>query len=220
MYQDIISNISTFSIIIAAVLGVIRFNQIEKSYYPFIYICWLGLLVEIIAFVFQKSSGTLLPSNIYVLLEGLLFIWQFNKWGSFQRRPWLYFLSQGSIVVLWLIDNFFIHTIHELSSYYRISYSVLLVVLAIDQINKLIVRERKSFITNAKFLICIGVIIFFSYKMTTETFYLYALRKSSSSEFVFSIFAIQKYVNLFANLLFAFVIIWIPRKKIFLQPLK
>jgi hypothetical protein len=218
MFQDVISIISTFSIALAAVLGVIRFKSIEKSYYPFIYICWLGLMAEIIAYFSQRSAGTLLPSNIYVLLEGLLWAWQFKKWGSFQQRPWVLYLIQGSIAALWVIDNFFITTIHQLSSIYRIGYSIVLVIVAIDHINRMIVRERRSFSTNAKFLICIAVIVYFCYKLTTETFYLYALKKDQSSQFVISIFAIQKYVNLFTNLLFAYVVIWIPKKKIFLQP--
>ena len=217
--MEIITHISTFSIIIAAVLGVIRFKQIEPSYYPFIYICWLGLVAEIIAFAYQAKSGSLLPSNIYVLLEGLFFVWQFKLWGSFQRRRWVYYLTLGAILALWIADNLIVRTIHGLSSYYRIGYSFVLVILAIDQINKLIVSERKSFLTNAKFLICITIIIYFSYKLTTEIFYLEALGKESSSEFVGQIFSIQKYVNLFANLLYAYVILWIPRKKIFLEPL-
>jgi hypothetical protein len=177
------------------------------------------LLAEIIAYPLQIPGGTLLPSNIYVLFEGVLFVWQFRKWGSFQKRPVLYLVLQAIIMLLWIIDNLFLRTIHDLSSYYRIIYSLVLVILAIDHINKMIVRERKSFVTNAKFLICIAVIIFFSYKLTTETFYLYALEENSSSYFVNNIFAIQKYVNLFANLLFAYVVLWIPRKKTFLRPL-
>jgi hypothetical protein len=220
MFQEILSIVSTYSILIAAVLGVIRFRVIQSSYYPLIYICWSALISEIVASFVQKSSGTLWPSNIYVLLEGLLFTWQFRKWGLFQRRPYLFYTIQVAILTLWFVDNFLLHTIHELSSFYRISYSVLLVILAIDQINKLIVHERRSFSTNARFLLCIGVIFFFSYKFTLETFYLYALEKSQNFEFVISIFALQKYVNLFANLLYAYIILWIPRKKIFLQPLR
>jgi hypothetical protein len=220
MFQEILSIVSTYSILIAAVLGVIRFRVIQNSYYPLIYICWAALITEIVASFVQESSGTLWPSNVYVLLEGLLFAWQFRKWGLFQRRPYLFYIIQSAITTLWFVDNFILHTIHELSSIYRISYSVLLVILAIDQINKLIVHERRRFVTNAKFLLCIGVIFFFSYKFTLETFYLYALEKSQNFEFVISIFAIQKYVNLFANLLYAYVILWIPRKKIFLQPLR
>ncbi len=160
-----------------------------------------------------------MPSNIYVLLEGLLFVWQFKLWGSFQRRRWVFHVVLAVVFALWIWDNLIVRTIHGLSSFYRIGYSILLVILAIDQINKLIVSERKSFLKNSKFLICIGVIIYFSYKLTTEIFYLEALGKESSSEFVGQIFSIQKYVNLFANLLYAYVILWIPRKKIFLEPL-
>jgi hypothetical protein len=160
----------------------------------------------------------LLPSNIYVLLEGLFFTWQFQKWGSFKRRPWIFYTVLGLISGLWIIDNFFIATIHNLSSRYRIGYSIVLVILAIDHINHLIVSERKSFLTNAKFLICIAVIVFFSYKLTAETFYLYALKEEQSSQFAINIFGILKYVNLFTNLLFAYVVIWIPKKKVFLRP--
>ena len=220
MFQDILSIVSTYSILIAAVLGVIRFREIQESYYPLVYICWAALITEIVASIVQKSSGTLWPSNVYVLFEGLLFTWQFRKWGLFQSRPYFFYIIQVAIAALWFVDNFIVHTIHELSSVYRISYSVLLVILAIDQINKLIVHERKRFVTNARFLLCIGVIFYFSYKFTLETFYLYALEKSQNFEFVISIFAIQKYVNLLANLLYAYIILWIPRKKIFLQPLR
>jgi hypothetical protein len=217
MFPDFISLISTFSIVIAAVLGVIRFSKVEQSYYPFIYICWLALLVEIVAYFYQTPDSTLWPSNVYVLLEGLLFTWQFQKWGSFNSKPWIFYTVLALITGLWVADNFFVGNIHLLSSHYRIGYSVVLVILAIDHINQLIVRERKSFVTNAKFLICIAVIVFFSYKLTTETFYLYALKREQSSQFVINIFAILKYVNLFTNLLFAYVVIWIPRKKVFLR---
>src|SRR5687768_17450000 len=114
MNQDLLSILSTFSILIAAVLGIIRFRVIEKSYYPFIYICWLALVVEIIAYLMQKRNVSLLRSNIYVLLEALLFTWQCRKWGAFKERPWLFFVIQVSIGVLWFIDNFLIKTIHEL----------------------------------------------------------------------------------------------------------
>ncbi|RYY31667.1 MAG: hypothetical protein EOO04_00160 [Chitinophagaceae bacterium] len=217
--MDLIAYISTFSIVIAAILGVIRFRQIEPSYYPFIYICWLGLVAEIVAYAYQTKSGSLLPSNIYVLLEAFLFVWQFKLWGSFQRRRRLFHAALAAVLILWIFDNLIVRTIHGLSSFYRIGYSFLLVILAIDQINKLIVSERKSFLTNAKFLICIGIIIYFSYKLTTEIFYVEAQGKESSPEFVGQIFSIQKYVNLFANLLYAYVILWIPKKKIFLEPL-
>jgi hypothetical protein len=219
MFSHTISIISTFSIVIAAILGVIRFRNIEKSYYPFIYICWLAIVFEILAAMFQATFTTLWPSNVYVLLEGLIFTWQFKKWGSFHRRPFMLYVIQVFIVGLWIADNIIIRDLHQVSSNYRIGYSILLVVLAIDHINKLIVQERKSFLTNAKFLICTGVVIFFSYKIVVEIFYLYVYEKNAT-EFVTSILAIQKYVNLFTNLLFAYCVLWIPSKKIFLKPLR
>jgi hypothetical protein len=205
----------SFSIVLAAVIGIIRFNQVNKSFYPFIYLCWLALFEEMIAFVLLQSGySSMLPSNIYVLIEALLLTWQFRLWGSFERRRKMYPLLMYAFLILWMLDNFIItSTIHEVSSYSRIGFSLALVILSIDQINRMIVRERKSFLTNAKFLICIAIIIFFSYKITIEVFYLYAVRQKSSSAFFVNIYNIQKYVNLLANLIYAFAALWIPRKK-------
>lgn len=211
-----LSFLFSLSILPAAILGVIRFNKINKSYYPFIYLCWLAVLVEIISYLLIRAGlFTQLPSNVYILIEALLLVWQFRLWGSFERRPRTYPILLTGFVLFWIVDNFFIAGIHNTSSYSRIGFSLTLVILGIDQINRMIVRERKSFLTNAKFLICIAIIIFFSYKIAIEAFFLYAISQESTSAFVRNIFTIQKYVNLLANLIYAYAVLWIPRKKNF-----
>ena len=211
-----LSFLFSLSILPAAILGVIRFKEINKSYYPFIYLCWLAVLAEVVSYMANRASlPTQLPSNVYVLAEALLLVWQFRLWGSFERRPRMYPILLVGFVLFGIIDNFIIAGIHNTSSYSRIGFSLALVILAIDQINRMIVRERKSFLKNAKFLICIAIIIFFSYKIAIEAFYLYAISQESSSTFVRNIFTIQKYVNLLANLIYAYAVLWIPRKKNF-----
>ena len=149
-----LSFLFSLSILPAAIFGVIRFKKINKSYYPFIYLCWLAVLVEIMSYlVIRAGLLTQLSSNVYILLEALLLVWQFRLWGSFERRPRMYPILMAGFVIFWIIDSFIITGIHNTSSYSRIAFSLALVIIAIDQINRMIVRERKSFLTNAKFLI-------------------------------------------------------------------
>ncbi|RYG06265.1 MAG: hypothetical protein EOO02_01195 [Chitinophagaceae bacterium] len=218
MTGNIILYLSPYSILFAAVIGVIRFKEIEKSYYPFLYICWLGLLFEVLASIFQFTFKTMIPSNTYVLFEGLLYIWLFRNWGSFQKNGYMFYVILSAIVVAWILDNFVYNTIHLITSRYRIFYSIILVILSIDHINKLIVRERKNFLRNAKFLICMAVISFFTYKIITEVFWMNINNKLSET-FFSKLFGIQHYVNLIVNLLFAYVMLWIPKRKNFLERL-
>lgn len=205
----------SFTIAIAAIIGALRFKKIDRSYYPFIYLCWIAFFAEVVALIVNTlTRGSQIPSNLYVLIEALLLTWQFRLWGSFERRRNLYPVLMYSFLIVWMIDNFIINkTIHHASSYCRIVFALSMVILTIDQINRMIVRERKVFLTYSKFIICMAIIIYFSYKIVIETFYIYAAIQKSTPAFIDSILAIHNYVNLFTNLIYAYAILWAPKKK-------
>lgn len=83
-------------------------------------------------------------------------------------------------------------------------------------INRIIITERKSLIRNPVFIICLAFIIYFTYKVLLEIFWLYGL--NSSREFRVEVYNIFKYINLFANLIYALAILWIPRKREYMLP--
>jgi hypothetical protein len=94
---------------------------------------------------------------------------------------------------------------------FRIVSSFILIFLSIGQLNKLIVTAKKNLFYNAIFLICCGLIIYFSYKATIEVFFF--IRLEASNQFYINIFAILVFVNLFVNLIFAWAVLWIPKKQ-------
>ena len=79
--------IFSFSIIIAATIGWVRFRKINPAYYPFIYCIWLAFLNEILSFIFaQTIRDNSVNNNLYALAESLLIVWQFRNWGIFKNK--------------------------------------------------------------------------------------------------------------------------------------
>jgi len=203
------------SILIAGIIGLIRFKKIDPTYHPFIYCIWVGCINEAISYILtQQRINTAINNNVYQLIETLMITWQFKRWGIFGRRRGMYFLLQVCFFFIWIFDTLAIHNISKISMYLRVLFSFAIVILSINYNNLLIVNYRKPLYKNAAFLICSGYIIFFTFNILIEAFWWYALDKST--DFMISIFYVFTYINLFVNLIFTVAILWIPRKKAFI----
>ncbi len=76
--------IFSFSIFIAAIIGGIRYARISAVYHPFLYCLWIGSANEILSyFLIRARHSTAINISIYILIESLLFTWQFKNWGLF-----------------------------------------------------------------------------------------------------------------------------------------
>src|SRR3954470_17708590 len=162
--------VGSLSVSLAVFIGLIRLRKIVKTYQPFILILFLALLNEILSLViidvFHKSNAV--SSNIFGLAEGLLWLWQFKKWEAFARHKWKF----GSIMILlfitWIVENLLLWKINTFSSWYAIEYSFCLVFISINLVNRQIVTEKQNLFRNSIFLICSGVIIFYTYRIFIE----------------------------------------------------
>ena len=210
--------ITSLSVLLPAVISWVRFNRIHPTFYPFVFCLWLGLLNEaisnIVAFGFHGSNA--INSNIYVLLEGLLLLWQFHRWGNFSGKKGFFIFYLSLFLAIWIADNFFISKITSFSSYFRIAYSAVISLMSINYLNYVLVRERRNLLLNPSFLICAAFIIYYTYKVLGETFYLYG--SSLSREFRINVFIIMMYINLITNCIFAFAVTWIPERQRFSLP--
>jgi hypothetical protein len=204
----------SFSILIAAVIAIIRYKNIRKEYYPFIYLIWVGSLNEIISFILVINHHfNIINGIIYGLFESLLLLWYFKNLGVFNgKRLLLYFL----IILfsgIWVFDSFLSKDFGErFNSYFSIAYSFPIVLLSITAINRLLFQE-KEIIKNPAFLICIAMVIYFTYKVVVEMFWLYGLKESPT--FRLNVFAILMLINFFCNLIYALAILWMRNKQAF-----
>jgi hypothetical protein len=211
----------SLSIVFAVIIGIVRYRRINTSYYPFIYNVWLVLIVEIVGRVlWAEGNGSLFTTwlNIFSLLDFFLYTWLFHNWGLFNRRKDVFVGILIFFTIAWVIITLFINPISKPNFYFRILYSFALIFFSVNTFNKVVVHERGSISRNPKFLICLGIIVFYTFFVLVCCVNSSVLRGSVSRVFRASLQEINVYSNLVVNLLYAVAIVWIPRKQNFMTP--
>jgi hypothetical protein len=206
--------ILSYSILIAGVIGIFRFSQISNKYRPFIYLIWIGCLSEILSTYFALVyHNNLAVGTIYGLCESLLLLWFFSRLGTFKNRNKVLYGLIVAFVIIWLVDNFFSsHLNVRVPFYFEIVYALTVVLLSIRTLNELLFTE-KEFLKNPTFLICIGLIIFFTYQIIVKLFWLYGLKESLN--FRMNVQTIMILINCFTNLIFAVAVLWMKKRRPF-----
>jgi len=205
-----VAEIFALSIVIAGVIALARFKKMDPMFYPFILLIWIGSVNELLSviLVFFKFY-TLINNNIYVLGESLTILWFFKKTGTVFSNKTIFLFLGISFIVFWFTENLILD--FYASSYFRIYYSFVIVILSVTTVNYLIVTAKKNLLKMPVFLISLGFIIYFTYEILVQAFSLYGL--NNSLEFQKNVYMIMIYLNLFVNLLYALAILWIPRKR-------
>ena len=214
--MNVLYFISSYSVVLPAALGLVRYARINPVYRPFLWVTWLACFNELLSdaiMYFQIRPSV--NNNIYVLFDGLLLLLFFRNF-IFQKARVLLYVTGSILLATWLIENLFFGKIFVVSSYYRIIYSLVTVLSAITLINYLLANSRKVILKDPLFLISTGLIIFYTIKILVEAFWLYGV--ALSPRFQASIYSLMIYVNLIKNLLFTLAILWMPRKQIFTMP--
>ncbi|MCW3074636.1 MAG: hypothetical protein JWP69_1705 [Flaviaesturariibacter sp.] len=201
----------SLSVGIGAIVGWARFKKTGPAFLPFLILATLGFLHEVLSIWLMKAGySNTVSYNLFCLAEALLINWQFQRWNLFAKRPRTYFVLQSIILSGWVAEQVIYDPLLRFNSYFIIGYSFLIVLMSITLINRLIFREARSLLHNSRFLICMGLIIFFIYGVLVEAFYLFGLTQSQS--FRIGIYEILSYINLFTNLIYALAFLWIPMK--------
>ncbi|MBN8782733.1 MAG: hypothetical protein ABS85_15725 [Sphingobacteriales bacterium SCN 48-20] len=202
----------SLSIAIGVVIGWVRFRKTDPAFLPFLLLLTAGLLNELTGlFVMLRGQNNSVNYNIYSLAEPILITWQFHRWKLFNGRNWLYFLLQSTYVLVWAAEYALATESHLFNSYFQILYSFAIVVMSIMMINRLLFSVTRSLFTDATFLICMGLVLYFLYAILLEAFWLYGLNKSRV--FQLRIYYLMSYINLFTNIIFALATLWMPLKR-------
>lgn len=186
-------------------------------YRPFFVLLWIGMINDTFAAILSHTTGNnIANSNIYVLVEFALLLLLFYRWNDSVRKR-KYWLLLGVGLAVWILDNFILHSLtRSINSLFRIYYCLIILFMSIDMINRLIVFERKMLIRNARFLISVGFVCYFSFKAFIESFYIFELPFSKA--FYANIFFIMSCINVFCNLVYTLAILWIPKRQEFSIP--
>jgi hypothetical protein len=203
-------SICNFSILIGGIIALMKFKKIKKVYYPFIYCLWIGCLNEILSFILLMSNNhTLINSNIYVLLESFLILWFLKEVDVFKSQKTFYSILL-LFLIFWLAENFIYRSIVVNSTYFRIFYSFIIVLLSITLINKLVFNTKTTLLRNSTFILLISFVIYFTCKLLIQSFVIYGVNRQSN--FLLNIYMIMIYINLGVNLLYALAVLWMPKR--------
>lgn len=209
--------ILSLSIIIPAMIGLIRFAKINEAFYPFIFCIWLGSINEIISVIIVTAHhSNAVNGNIYLLAESLLLVWQFQRWKLFNKNSIWFIGIVASLLFLWCTENFIISGITHFDSYFRIYYSTLLTFMSISILNRLIVTERRSLMKNPVFIICVALIIYYTMSILAEVFWIYGI--SLNKTFQTNVYHISVITNFISIILYTLAILWMPIKQRFSLP--
>lgn len=199
------------SIFIPVLIAVVRLKNINSVYYPFVLLLVLGLFNEVLSYVLIKNKiSNAINNNIFYLLESWLITYQFREWKLFDRRKFGFMILIAAFTGGWVAENLIFGTIMVFCSHFIMLHSFAITLLSISMINLLLARTKKSLWKNSVFFICAGLILFFTYAVVVEAFYIFDV--SSSKSFQNAVVTILYIINLLANLLYAFAVLWMPKK--------
>jgi hypothetical protein len=206
-----------FSILIPAVAGLIGVRKINPVYYPFLFCIWAGLINEAVSYTLidQFHMSNAVNTNIYCLVESLLYVWLFKRLGLF-RTERFHLLLVIFLCVIWSLENLVVSNLKLFDAYFTIVYSLVIVLMSITMMNRLIIQQV-NLLTNSTFLICTALIIYFTTFALNEIFWLRGLNEGES--FRVGIYRIMEFINATVNLIFASAILWMHRKQEFIPQL-
>lgn len=210
--NNFVSFLFSQSILLPLIIGLIRIRKIQSSYHPFLALILLGALTELFSFItIRLFDSNAIVSNIYSLLECMLILYQFYRWRFYTMpRKW-YWIIPAICLLIWFTENIVFMYITQFRPVFRISYAFLVVMVSINEINYLITHENRQLFKNARFLICMGFIIFFIYQILFEGTY-YIAKTGGDPVISNKIFSLQVYINVFVNMIYAVAMLLIPEK--------
>lgn len=211
----VVSSLISLTILFPLIIGIIRFNKIDNSYYPFILLLLMAFTSEVISTICRMvlHAHTTATINLYVLIECIILFFQFHTWGFLKKNRPLFYAVLAVFVMIWITEKIIFNKLDDFSPFFVVSYSFAILLLSINQINYMIVQDNQQLYRNAKFLLCIGFIIFFLYAIVYDAAHFVSKGKDTNITVATRIINMFNYMNAFVNLIYGVAVLLIPKKK-------
>ncbi len=213
MFEQIMGNIAGHSALIPALVALFRRRKMLPEYQPFFWCILLACSNELLitALIWFRVGNININSNLFVLGEAMLYTWQFKRWKLFRKAQQLFPAILVFLLAVWILDTLVFGKITRISSWYRIIYSLILVLLSVSYLNQIFSSTYDDLLRHPGFLITAGCIFYFTYKILVELFWLYGLNNSNT--FRTQVYVILNFIDIANNLLFSYALLWTDRKQ-------
>lgn len=200
---------SAYSVILPFIILLLKYRSLNRIHKLFLLLISLGVVNEIASFFmiyFLKTN--LILFNTYALLESILILRLYMEWKVLKPGTMYLSLMMG-LIVFWIMDNLIVHSIHQANGAFQSVYSILIVFLSIQMLNKQAVLHKQSF-KDFSFLVNAAFLLYYSCKACTEVFYLLPFK--FNDDFYNGLVIILSLFNLLLNGIFVIAALCIPPK--------
>lgn len=166
------------------------------------------------AFLLHNTDFRIPFTNSYLLIYPMLLVAQFRNFKLFVGKNLLYYGVQTLLVVGWILLLFVLGGMKQTGNWFRITNYIVLVLLALSNINRIFSRNTTDLLHNTNFVFTAACLIHYIPRFIVDVFYMWGLDKDIS-------FIIQVYVILIASnttfyIILAYGLLWTDRKQPYL----
>jgi hypothetical protein len=204
------TTVSICSMILPLTAVLVRRKRMTEDYLPMMLLVLIGVVSEIADWIMDVYVGhSSIIGNLYVVAELLLILRLYKRMNvTFSDKLLIVFGISG--VMVWLLDNFILHSLHTNNSIFRMVESLMIVFIAIDKLHHLLLYNGKPQVRDPEFVITIGFLLYFVYKSFVEAFHLFPVPHQRS--FYRTLWMILNLVNIITNIILSLGILCIRPK--------
>ncbi|MGZ3754661.1 MAG: hypothetical protein ACXVAY_15485 [Mucilaginibacter sp.] len=198
------------SILLPLVAVLIYLKKIPPNWMPFIWLIIVAFLTEEVSFIaiayFKAGNAPII--KIYSLIECCLILYQFRLWKNENFARTTFWILTGICIAGWIVENIIFGELNTFSPFFRVFYAFVVVLISINQINAIIVRQDGPLLKNPKIILALSFIIFFIYQIIYEASYFIGSETSIVANKIILGFG---YINFAVNILYVVVILLINK---------
>ncbi len=207
--------VSAFSIALPALVILARLPVLYKRYFPLLILFWTGLLNEITSyFVIVYHRNNMLNSNLYTLIEFLLFLWFFYRLNECRKTAYLVPAVAG--IVIWIADNRILHSLSQDNTLFRMVSFVFIVYISMDKFTQLLLSGTNVPYRKTDLMLCVSFLVYYTYQAFILIFNIFPM--AVSGEFYQRLWVILSLLNIVTNITYTIAILWIPKRMPYTLP--
>jgi hypothetical protein len=159
------------TLFILALMVFVIYKKTSRQYRPMLLLFVTLFFFETAEFVLGNYDEVLkYLISIQYLLEALLIVWQAKLLGVFGKRKNLYFWLIYGLVGLSIPAGFDSGAVVLSHSFFRVISSLVIILIAIEMLNRQWIAERSRLFSNPVFQFSIGLIFYYLYALLLEIF--------------------------------------------------
>lgn len=201
--------VSAGSILVPFSMAVVRYRHFSYRFMPLWFLLLAGTLNELVSYAAARwLHSNQVNANCYTLIEFLLLVWLFQRMGA--QKTGTLVLSAATGLLIWLIDNVWLHGISHANVLFRISSSLIIVYFSIDEATRLLLGGSADACQKTDLTLFLSFFVYHTYRSFILLFSYFTLHP-------FSVFSRQLWltlacINILIHLTYTLAILWIPKQ--------